>query len=126
MLTNIIRLKQPVKQGNAIYAEIPNNLVAEKSLCIQLNKIYDIQRIKVLPVRSLYRPVQADFMIQFTVYTQTQVVTNPSATFPSYIYKLTSFDQIPSVAGKTEDFVGDYKVFISCLHIIYVCPWFPS
>jgi hypothetical protein len=30
MLTNIVLLKQPVKQGNGIYAKIPNNLVAEK------------------------------------------------------------------------------------------------
>jgi hypothetical protein len=123
MLTNIILLKQPVKQGNTIYAEIPNNLVAEKSPHIQLNKIYDIQCFKVLSMRSLYRPTQADFMIQFIVYTQTQVVTNSPTIFASYIYKLTSFDQIPR---KIEDFVGDYKVFIACLHIIYVCPWFPS
>jgi hypothetical protein len=126
ILTNIVLLKQPVKQGNAIYAEIPNNLVAEKSPRIQMNKVYDIQRFKVLPVRSLYILVQVDFMIQSTIYTETQVVTNPPATFPSYMYKLTSFDQIPGVAGKTEYFVGDYKVFISCLHIIYVCAWFPS
>jgi hypothetical protein len=46
-----------MKQGNAIYAEIPNNLVDEKSPRIQMNKVYDIQRFKVLPARSLYKPV---------------------------------------------------------------------
>jgi hypothetical protein len=83
--------KQTMKQGNAIYAEVPNNLVVEKIPRIQMNKAYDIQRCKVLPVSSLYKPVQASFMIQFTVYTETQVVTDPAATFPSYIYKLHTF-----------------------------------
>jgi hypothetical protein len=110
-----------MKQGNAIYAEIPNNLVAKKSPRIQMNKVYDIQRFKILPVRSLYRPVQTSFMIQFNVYTQTQDVTNPPATFPSYIYKLRSFNQISGVVGKTEDFIGNHKFFISGLQIIYIC-----
>jgi hypothetical protein len=60
-------------------------------------------------------------MIQFTVYTETQIVTDPVAAFPSYIYKLTPFDQIPGVVGKTEEFVGNHKVFICTLHILYIC-----
>jgi hypothetical protein len=109
-----------MKQGNAIYVEIPNNLVAEKSPQIQVNKVYEIKHFKILPTKSLYRPVEASFMIQFTVYTQAQVVTNPTTRFPTYIYKLTSFSQLPSVAGKTEDFVGTHKK-ISLLFTAYIC-----
>jgi hypothetical protein len=109
-----------MKQGNAIYVEIPNNLVAEKSPQIQVNKVYEIKHFKILPMKSLYRPVEASFMIQFTIYTQAQVVTNPTTRFPTYIYKLTSFSQLPSVAGKTEDFVGTHKK-ISLIYSLYMC-----
>jgi hypothetical protein len=83
-----------------------------------VNKVYAIQCFKVLPGRSLYRPVEASSMIQFTDYTETQVVTNPPTTFPSYIYKLTSFNEIPGVVGKTEDFVGNHKV--SLVYKLYI------
>jgi hypothetical protein len=101
-----------------VYAEISSNLVAEKSPPIQVNKIYEIQHFKILPARSLYKPVEANFMIQFTIYTQTKVVDNPPATFPSYIYKLTSFEQIPDAVRKTEDFIGEHNVANSCFNII--------
>jgi hypothetical protein len=38
-------------------AEIPNSLVAEKSPKIEVNKVYVLQRFKILPARSLYRVV---------------------------------------------------------------------
>jgi hypothetical protein len=50
-------------QGNVVYAEISSNLVAEKSPPIQVNKIYEIRHFKILPARSLYKPVEANFMI---------------------------------------------------------------
>jgi hypothetical protein len=68
-------------QGNAVYAQIPGALVAEKSPYIQVNMIYEIQCFKILLARSLYKPVETDLMIQFTIYTQTKVVSNPPTTF---------------------------------------------
>jgi hypothetical protein len=108
------------QQGNAVYAEIPSTLVAWKSPRIQVNKINEIQCFKILPARSLYRPVKANFMIQFTIYTQTKVVSNPLTTFPSYIYNLTSFEQIPDVVGKTEDFIGDHNISSSYSTFLHV------
>jgi len=93
------------EQGNAIYAEIPSSLVADKSPRIEVNKIYDIRRFKILPARSLYKPVNANLMIQFTVFTETQVAADPPDTFPSLIYILTDFSEINDLAGQTENFI---------------------
>lgn len=49
-------------------------------------------------------------MIQFTVYTETHIVKNPPATFPSLIYKLTDFNQISNVVGRTENFIDVLRV----------------
>jgi hypothetical protein len=72
-----------VLQRNAIYAEIPNSLVAEKSPKIEVNKVYELERFKILLVKSLYRAVDAPVMTQFTIYTQAHIVKDPPSTFPS-------------------------------------------
>jgi hypothetical protein len=81
--------------------------VAEKSSKIEINKVYQLQRFKVLPSKSLYRAVDAPVMIQLTIYTQAHIVKNPPSTFPSFIYRLTNFEQIPSIVGRNESFVGN-------------------
>ena len=57
------------EQGNAIYAEIPGDLATEKSPLVQQDKIYIISRFKVTTSKSVYRPVDAKYMIEFTCYT---------------------------------------------------------
>jgi hypothetical protein len=86
-------------QGNAIYAEILGSLVQDKSPQIEVNKVYEIRCFRILPTRSLYKPVEGAIVIQFTIYTQVHIIRNPPTTFPSFIYKLTYFDQINSVVG---------------------------
>jgi hypothetical protein len=104
-----------VTQGNAVYAEIPNSLVAEKSSKIEVNKVYQLRRFKILPAKSLYKAVDAPVMIQFTIYAQADIVKNPPSTFPSFIHRLTTFEQIPSMVGTNERFIGK-----NCACIIYI------
>jgi hypothetical protein len=51
-------------------------------------------------------------MIQFTAYTETHITRNPPATFPSFIYKLTEFNQISDVIGRTENFIGNSYISV--------------
>jgi hypothetical protein len=73
-----------VLYGNAMFAEIPTDLVME------VNKVYEIRRFKILPSRTIYKHVDGTLMIQFMVYTQLHVVHDPPSTFPSYIYRVRS------------------------------------
>jgi hypothetical protein len=83
-------------------------LVADKTSQIQVNKIYEIRRFKILPTKTLYKPVGGNLMIQFTVYTEVCVVRDPPDIFPSFVYNLSDFKQIEDLAGQTEKFIGKY------------------
>jgi hypothetical protein len=95
-------------QNNVIYAEIPGSLVADKTSQIQVNKIYGIRRFNILPARSLYKPVDGNLMIQFTIYTEVRVFRDPPNTSPSFVYRLSDFKQIEDRAGQTKNFIGNY------------------
>jgi hypothetical protein len=86
-------------------------LVAEKSPQIQQDKVYKLQHFKILPAKSLYKAVDVDLMIQFTIYTQARIVRNQPPTFPSVVYRLTEFDQVPSVIGRTKSFIGTQLLY---------------
>jgi hypothetical protein len=66
-----------------MYAEIPNSLVAKKSPRIEINKVYELQRFKILPAKSLYKAVDSPVMIQFTIYTQANIVRDPPSLLSS-------------------------------------------
>jgi hypothetical protein len=54
-------------------------------------------------------------MIQFTVFTETQVAADPPDTFPLLIYILTDFSEINDLAGQTENFIGNHYISLfSC------------
>jgi hypothetical protein len=59
-----------------------------------------------LLAKSLYKAIDADLMIQFTVYTQARIVRNPPPTFLSIVYMLTEFEQVPHTVGRIERFIG--------------------
>jgi hypothetical protein len=96
-------------------------LVTEKAPQI-LNKVYELQHFRILSAKSLYKAVDVDLMIQFTIYTQVRLLRNPSPAFPSFVYRLIEFEQAPDAVGKTENFIGTCCAditFISALEILY-------
>lgn len=93
------------EQGNAIYAEIPGPLAEQKSPLIDQDKVYIIARFKVTTSKTKYRPVDAQFMIQFTLYTTVILARNPPSTFPKYVYSLTPFDEIEAHVGIEKNFL---------------------
>jgi hypothetical protein len=66
-------------------------LLAEKNFNIDQGSVYIISRFKVTPAKSLYKSVDARFMIYFACYTRVQLAKDPPTTFPKYIYRITPF-----------------------------------
>jgi hypothetical protein len=93
-------------QGNAIYAEIPNDLVQEKSPLFQVNQVYNIKRFRVTPAKSFYRPIDGPTMIYITPYTIVELCHKPKSTFPEYVYRITSFNDVDPYGPKAKDFHG--------------------
>jgi hypothetical protein len=83
-------------------------MVADKTSQIQVNKIYEMRRFKILPAKTLYKPVDENLMIQFTVYTEVCVVRDPPDTFPFFVYNLSDLKKIEDLVGQTEKFIGKY------------------
>uniref|UniRef100_A0A0A9A6L1 Replication protein A OB domain-containing protein n=1 Tax=Arundo donax TaxID=35708 RepID=A0A0A9A6L1_ARUDO len=44
-------------------------------------------------------------MLEFTLYTKISPSKSPQSTFPKYIYKLTTFSEIPSLLGNNKNLV---------------------
>jgi hypothetical protein len=64
-------------------------------------------------------------MIQFTFHTIVKRVMNPTSVFPTYVYRLTPFDQIESNIQTKPNFLGiirqqltlSYLLLIACVHL---------
>jgi hypothetical protein len=69
----------------------------------------------VAPAKSLYKHVDAQFMIYFNCYTRVQLAKDPPTTFPKYIYRITPFSSLESYAGNNTIFL----VNIVSLHLSY-------
>jgi hypothetical protein len=67
--------------------------------------------------KTYFKPVDGNFMIPFTLYTQVKVVKYPTPAFPRYTYKLTSFENIEdNVHSKTYLIGRTYFGKILCHH----------
>ncbi|XP_062220897.1 uncharacterized protein LOC133920180 isoform X2 [Phragmites australis] len=93
------------EQGNAIYAEIPNSEIETKDSLLDEGGIYIMSRFRVSNSKSLYRPVNAPYMIEITCYTKITPARDPPKTFPRYVYRLTSFVELPQYAGENRNFL---------------------
>jgi hypothetical protein len=73
----------------------------------------------VAPAKSLYKHVDAQFMIYFNCYTRVQLAKDPPTTFPKYIYRITPFSSLESYAKNNTNFLGKHNIVISfILHIL--------
>jgi hypothetical protein len=69
--------------------------------------------LSVAPANSLYKPVDAQFMIYFTCYTRVQLAKDHPTTFPKYIYRITPFSSLESYAGNNTNFLGKHSIITS-------------
>jgi hypothetical protein len=94
-------------------------LLAEKNFNIEQGSIYVISCFKVALAKSLYKPVDTQFMIYFTFYTRVKLEKDPPTTFPKYIYMIPPFSGLESYAGSNIDFLGKNSIVTSfILHIL--------
>ena len=67
-----------------MYGEIPAQEVDTKSPLIEEGGIYVISRFRVSNAKSGYRPVDARYMIEFTLHTTVSPARNHMPDFPRY------------------------------------------
>ncbi|AQL06176.1 hypothetical protein ZEAMMB73_Zm00001d047338 [Zea mays] len=74
------------QEGNAIYAEIPANLVERKAPDIEEGGVYIISRFRVCAAKNAFKAVDGDKMIQFMFHTIVKRVMNPTTVFPTWYF----------------------------------------
>ncbi|XP_062179133.1 uncharacterized protein LOC133883733 isoform X2 [Phragmites australis] len=93
------------EKGNAMYGEIPSSEIEAKDPLIQEGGIYVVSRFRVSNARSLYRLVNAPYMIEFTCYTKITPARDPPEAFPRYVYRLTPFTDLSQHASENKYFL---------------------
>ncbi|EES17915.2 hypothetical protein SORBI_3009G086600 [Sorghum bicolor] len=86
-------------KGDAIYAEISQELIKTLDPLIQLHNVYVISKFKVNNAKPTYKPLDCQLMIELTEFTMIRPAENPPNTFPAYVYALTSFTSILPAQG---------------------------
>ncbi|XP_066385185.1 uncharacterized protein [Miscanthus floridulus] len=75
--------------GNAIYAEISDDLIDDKACLFDVGKVYVVKKFVVQNAKKSYRAVDKNLMIDITDYTTVELVRNPPHSVPEYIYRIT-------------------------------------
>ncbi|KAM0826657.1 hypothetical protein ACQ4PT_068727 [Festuca glaucescens] len=91
-------------KGTAMYAEIPGTEAKKFKELIQENGVYSLKKFFVAPSKSSYKPFPAKYMIKFTPWT---TVTNTEVvpkSFPTHVYNLVPFCDLPSRVGAQDYF----------------------
>jgi replication factor A1 len=89
-------------QGTAMEGQIPKNWVQQFKPILKENSVYYIQYFQVRPARTMYRPVDHEYMMRFTKYTRVLEVNPVPDTFPTYACKIASFAELHQRVGVQE------------------------
>lgn len=65
-----------------------------------------ISRFRVSNSKSGYRPINAPYMIEFTLHTTIEPKVDAPPTFPQYAYEIVPLSELHQRAGDTSNFVG--------------------
>lgn len=118
MVFHVILLIFVIIQGSSIHAQIfPPHLYKYKPLLTE-GRVYYLESYRVRDANRLYRPVANDLMISFTPWTTVEECIDVSDDFPTVVYSLTPYTDIPSLVEKKESFVGISQC--SCLPFIFI------
>jgi hypothetical protein len=94
-----------------IYAEIPADEVSDKAPQFDVGKVYNIRRFQVAHPKSCYKVVDTALMIYITPYTIIELCHDPPSTFPSHVYRLTSYNDINPNGPDAKNFHGMPSLF---------------
>lgn len=95
-------------QGNAIYAEIPQQHINSKAHLLDMDHVYVISRFLVRRSKETYRPVNGHHMIEFTAFTLVNPANDPPNLFPSIVYDIKLFHEIQTVGTAALNHVGRF------------------
>jgi replication factor A1 len=95
-------------QGSSIHAQIYPSLTEKFRPLLQEGKVYNISFIQIKKVNRMYKPIENDIMINFTIWSTVEEVVKIPAAFPVLTYSLTPIENLPSLVDSKEYFIGRF------------------
>jgi replication factor A1 len=95
-------------QGSSIHAQIYPSLTEKFRPLLQEGKVYNISFIQIKKVNRMYKPIENDIMINFTIWSTVEEVVEIPAAFPVLTYSLTPIENLPSLVDSKEYFIGRF------------------
>lgn len=95
-----------IMQGNAVHGQIFHPLIQKFKPLLTEGKVYYLESYRVKDANRLYKPVPNEYMITFTRWTEVDECIDVPADYPSVVYSLTPYTEIPKLVDTTNFFVG--------------------
>jgi len=81
-----------------------------------------IDRFRVSNAKVAYRPVDAPYMVEFTLHTTVSAARSGMPDFPKYAYKITPIDGLAAHSGDTKNFHGELYLYKLCdFNSVFLC-----
>ncbi|KAG8063565.1 hypothetical protein GUJ93_ZPchr0003g17798 [Zizania palustris] len=107
------------EKGSSIHAQIyPPHIDKFKPLLAE-GKVYYIDSFRVKNANRMYKPVQNHLMVTFTRWTTLDERIEVPAKFPSVVFSLTPFEDVPQLVEKNEYFIGMFHHLYFFLMLIF-------
>lgn len=89
-----------------MYGQIPPEPAERFKDVLREGKVYVIRKFFCNKSKPTWRPVESQFMVQFTRYTVIQEMPELEETYPFCTYSLTPFMDLPKPSPKPARFMG--------------------
>ncbi|KAM0852916.1 hypothetical protein ACQ4PT_051439 [Festuca glaucescens] len=109
-------------EGNHIYAEISVNLVNQFVERLKEGKVYELRRFLVTEMKTLYKAVEADYMIRFGRYTTVKELDDDLMNYPMCTYALSPLDDLSNPTDTPTSFTGYVSSFGRLHSLVYLGP----
>ncbi|KAL4619660.1 hypothetical protein ACB092_06G096100 [Castanea dentata] len=88
------------EQNNAMHAIIRTNIVKKFKPLLQEGKLYELSYFQVVDGNALYRPVDNDFKIMFTLKTSIKEIKETDVDIPRHKFEFVNYNKIHERVNK--------------------------
>ena len=100
-------------QNNSIHAIIQNNIAKKFKPFLQKGKLYELSYFQVVDGNALYRPVENDLKIMFTLKTSIKEIKDTDVDILRHKFKFVDYNKIHERVNKHVQLL-DISIYIMC------------
>ncbi|KAK7849561.1 hypothetical protein CFP56_002756, partial [Quercus suber] len=107
-------------QNNSIHAIIRNNIAKKFKPLLQEGKLYELSYFQVVDGNALYRPVDNDIKIMFTLKTSIKEIKETDVDIPRHKFEFVDYNKIHQRVNKHVQLSGEYNLSSTSATRVYI------